>query len=197
MNCLQTRVDPPAIMSYQRLLLPFICSPSHLHHVLYVGACVVDDAKDPVDDDKTCHQQWHPPVGHPNGLVQLSHIDSSFLPGQIKVNLTMWIFSLTPYRSSWEPLSALTRQQRIVFRRCIFLSPLSPWNEFDTLVESADWLNPSKRGGMDGVFRGLALLLRENSWGQSPREILRSSPASSRITLSFPTLLFGCTLYLK
>ena len=53
-----------------------------------------------------------------------------------------------------------------------------------------DWVNPSKRGGMDGVFRGLEGLLRGTSRGRSPREIPRSSPAS-------PTLLLGFTFYLK
>ena len=35
--------------------------------------------------------------------------------------------------------------------------------------------NPSKRGGMDGVFQGLAGLLRGISRGQSPREIPRNT----------------------
>ena len=30
-----------------------------------------------------------------------------------------------------------------------------------------EWVNPSKRGGMDGVFRGLAGLLRGISRGKS------------------------------
>ena len=59
------------------------------------------------------------------------------------------------------------------------------------------WVNPSKRGGMDGVFRGLAGLLRGISRGQSPRKIPRSSPASPRKTLSIPTLLLGFKFYLK
>ena len=61
----------------------------------------------------------------------------------------------------------------------------------------SDWVNPSKRGGMDGVFRGLAGLLRGISRGGSPREIPRSSPVSPRKTPSILTLLLGFTLYLK
>ena len=45
---------------------------------------------------------------------------------------------------------------------------------------SGDWVNPSKRGGMDGVFGGLTGLLRGISQGQTLREIPRSSPASPR-----------------
>ena len=45
-----------------------------------------------------------------------------------------------------------------------------------------DWVNPSKRGGMDGVLQGLAGLLRGISRGRSPREIPRSSPASQMRT---------------
>ena len=64
-----------------------------------------------------------------------------------------------------------------------------------------EWVNPSKRGGMGGVFRGLAGLLQEFSRGisrgRSPREIPRSSPASPRKTPSILTLLLGFTLYLK
>ena len=43
------------------------------------------------------------------------------------------------------------------------------------VVLALHWVNPSKRGRMDGVFRGLAGLLRGISWGRSPREIPRSS----------------------
>ena len=50
------------------------------------------------------------------------------------------------------------------------------------------WVNPSKRGGTDGLFRGLAGLLKGISQGRTTREIPRSSPASLRKTLSFPTL---------
>ena len=42
------------------------------------------------------------------------------------------------------------------------------------------WVNPSKRGWMDGVFRWLAGLLWGISQGGSPREIPRSSLASLR-----------------
>ena len=59
------------------------------------------------------------------------------------------------------------------------------------------WVNPSIRGGMDGVFRWLAGLLRGISRGQSPREIPRSSPASPRQTPPIHTLLLGFTFYLK
>ena len=51
------------------------------------------------------------------------------------------------------------------------------------------WVHPSKIGGSDGFFRGLAGLIRGISQGQSPREILRNSLASPRKTASFPTLL--------
>ena len=40
------------------------------------------------------------------------------------------------------------------------------------------WVNPSKRGGMDGVFQGMTGLLIGISGGQRPREIPRSSPAN-------------------
>ena len=58
-----------------------------------------------------------------------------------------------------------------------------------------DWVVLSKRGGKDRVFRGLTGLLQGISWGQSPEEIPRSSPASPRKTLSFPTLLLRFTFY--
>ena len=70
--------------------------------------------------------------------------------------------------------------------------------QFSVAKEAAlteQWVNLSKRGGMDGVFRGLAGLLRGISRGQSPREIPRSSPASPRKTPSFPTLLLRFTFY--
>ena len=54
-----------------------------------------------------------------------------------------------------------------------------------TIVFSS-WVNPIKRGGMDGVFQGLAGLLRGISRGRSPREIP-----------NIPTLLLGFTFYLK
>ena len=50
------------------------------------------------------------------------------------------------------------------------------------------WVNLSKRWG-------LAWLLQKISWGQNPREIPMSKPASLRKTLSFPTLLLIFTLY--
>ena len=53
----------------------------------------------------------------------------------------------------------LQKAQRTTFRYII--SP-APWG---------DWVNPSKRGGMDGVLQGLAELLRGISRGRSPREI--------------------------
>ena len=40
--------------------------------------------------------------------------------------------------------------------------------------KAQEWVNPSKRGGMNGVFQGLAGLLRGISRGRSPREIPRS-----------------------
>ena len=64
------------------------------------------------------------------------------------------------------------------------------WLDWITIV---CWVNFSKRGGKDGVFRGLARLLQGISWGRSPREILRSSPASPSKTLFFPTLLLRVT----
>ena len=51
------------------------------------------------------------------------------------------------------------------------------------------WVNLSKRGGKDCVFRGLAGLLHVISRRRSPWEIQRSSLASRRKTPSFPTLL--------
>ena len=62
---------------------------------------------------------------------------------------------------------------------------------------SLDWVNPSKRGGMDGVFRGLAGRLRGISLGRSLGEIWRSSTASLRKAPSIPTLLLGFSFYLK
>ena len=56
-------------------------------------------------------------------------------------------------------------------------------------VNSSDWLNLSKRGGKEVVFRGLAGLLRGISQGYSARDVLRSSPASLRKTPSFSTYL--------
>ena len=61
----------------------------------------------------------------------------------------------------------------------------------------ADWVDSSKRGGMDAVLRGLAGLLRGISRERSQREISRSSPASLRKTPSIPTLLLRFTFYLK
>ena len=60
-----------------------------------------------------------------------------------------------------------------------------------------DWVNPSKKGGMDGVFQGLAGLLRGISRGQDLREIPRSSPASPRKAPSIPTLLLRFTFNLE
>ena len=64
-------------------------------------------------------------------------------------------------------------------------------------VFEIEWVNLSKRGGKDGVFRGLAGLHWGISRGQSPREIPRSSPASPRKTPSFPTLLLRFTFYFQ
>ena len=50
-------------------------------------------------------------------------------------------------------------------------------------------VNLSKRVGKDGVFLGLAVLLLGIFLGFCPREIPRCSPASPRITPSFPPLL--------
>ena len=47
------------------------------------------------------------------------------------------------------------------------------------------WVNLSKRGRKDGVFRGLAGRLRGISGGQRPRELPRSSPASPVLPDSF------------
>ena len=62
---------------------------------------------------------------------------------------------------------------------------------------AGEWVNQSKRGGKDRVFRGLAGLLRRISRGRNPRKIPRSSPASPKKTLSFLTLLLRFTLYFK
>ena len=59
------------------------------------------------------------------------------------------------------------------------------------------WVNPSKRGGMDGVFRGLAGLLLGISRGRSLTEIPSNSPANPRKSLSFLTLFIGFTFYFK
>ena len=48
----------------------------------------------------------------------------------------------------------------------------------------------------DGVFQGLARMLRGIARGQSPGEVPRSSPASLRKTPSFLTLLHLFTFYL-
>ena len=53
--------------------------------------------------------------------------------------------------------------------------------------------NSSKIGGMNGVFQGLAWLLRGICQGQSWSKIPRSSPASLRKTSPFPTFLLGFT----
>ena len=66
------------------------------------------------------------------------------------------------------------------------------WNQCLSIL---GYLN--KRGGKDGVFRGLAGLLWGISQGQIPREIPRSSPASPRKTLFILTLLLGLTFNLK
>ena len=68
---------------------------------------------------------------------------------------------------------------------CIFVDPIQLRKNYLVFRE---WVNLSKRGGKDGVFQGLAGLLRGISRGRSPREIPRSSPASPRKTLSFLTL---------
>ena len=52
-------------------------------------------------------------------------------------------------------------------RHCTHLTDVHPYRHSATIK----WVNPSKRGGMDGVFRGLAGLLRGISRGRSPREI--------------------------
>ena len=54
-----------------------------------------------------------------------------------------------------------------------------------------------KEEGWTEFSRGLAVLLRGISQGQSPREIRRSNPASPRKTLSLPTLLLRFTFYFK
>ena len=53
-------------------------------------------------------------------------------------------------------------------------------------IRTGDWVNPSKRGGMDGVFRQLAWLLQGISRGQSPREIslITDPPPKNFNTLS-------------
>ena len=60
-----------------------------------------------------------------------------------------------------------------------------------------NWGNLSKRGVMDGVFWGLAGLLRGISWGRRPRESPRSSPVSLRKPPSFLTLLLRFTFYFQ
>ena len=82
-------------------------------------------------------------------------------------------------------------------RNCFYLEQNNHLWFLDSIRLNPYWVNPSKRWGMDGVFRGLAGLLRGISQGQSQREILRSSPASPRKTSSIPTLLLGFTFYLK
>ena len=57
------------------------------------------------------------------------------------------------------------------------------------------WVDLSKRGGKDVVFWGLVGLLRGISRGQRLKDILRSSSASPRNTLSFPTILLRFIFY--
>ena len=64
---------------------------------------------------------------------------------------------------------------------------------YANLSRITDWVNPSKRVGMDGVFLGLAGLLLGISLGLRPQEIPRRSPASPRKTPSFPPLLLRST----
>ena len=59
------------------------------------------------------------------------------------------------------------------------------------------WVSPSKRGGMDQIFRELEGLVRGIFEGRSMREIPRSSTASPRKTLSIPTFLLGFTFFFK
>ena len=68
---------------------------------------------------------------------------------------------------------------------------------FGCYNHNKEWVNLSKREGMNRVFRGLAGLLWGISRGQSPREIPMSSPASPRIAPSFPTLLLRFTFYFQ
>ena len=59
------------------------------------------------------------------------------------------------------------------------------------------WDNLSKRGGKDGVFRGLVGLLQGISRGEARGKSLRSRPASPRKTPSFQTLLLRFTFYFQ
>ena len=68
---------------------------------------------------------------------------------------------------------------------------------FHQCIKQKYWVNLSERGGKDGVFQGLAGLLRGISRCRSPREFPKSSPASLRKTPSFPTLLLGFTFYFQ
>ena len=75
-----------------------------------------------------------------------------------------------------------------IFRRHIILSPLDN-------KHYCYWVNLRKRGGNDTVFQSLAGLLQGIFRGRSPKEIQRSSSASSRKILSLFTLLIRFTFY--
>ena len=93
---------------------------------------------------------------------------------------------------TWIIFSQQNLFQNLQFCQTIWVWPIHAFGKFQISGRLSPtlrgWVSPSKRGGMDGVFQGLAGLLWGISQGQSPSEILRSSPTSLRKTLSLPTL---------
>ena len=59
------------------------------------------------------------------------------------------------------------------------------------------WVNPRKKGGMDGVFRGLAGLLRGIFRGRSPREIPSLGASHELNTIFFLGPIFQGNLMCK
>ena len=69
--------------------------------------------------------------------------------------------------------------------------------DWSVTLLSLEWVNPSKRGGMDGVFRGLAGLLWGISRGQSPREIPRCLAVTTHQSLIFLFFQFSKSVQLS
>ena len=116
-------------------------------------------------------------------------------------NIVQWLMTDKITTFAWNKADVklyLYNLDQALLVQSIIVTKLKLWELIKDPVNKVPyWVNPSKRGGVDGVFRGLAGLLRGISGGRSPREIPRSSPASPRKTQSIPTLLLGFTFYLK